>query len=158
MIFSVQNRTLMYSVELLPDLVQMKVRQTVSEVFLAPMGIPIHVWPMVEVLRRDFIEHRILHVPITENQFGTMGMMSQIAEQVGMDYPDVYDSWSELVKDFLSPWEKEGSVERGFLNQEHQSANHQDNHPLCALSRPCKTLQLLDSSLICNKLGCCLVF
>ena len=54
MIFSVQNSNLMYSVEFLPDLVQNPVRETVSGVFLAWMGIPIQVWHMVEVMQRDF--------------------------------------------------------------------------------------------------------
>ena len=33
-----------------------------------------------------------MQVPITDNQLGTMEMVSQIAEQVGMDYPEVPDS------------------------------------------------------------------
>ena len=43
----------MYSVEFSPDLVQIQVRETVSGVFLALMGIPMQVWHMVEVMRRD---------------------------------------------------------------------------------------------------------
>ena len=58
MIFSVQNSNLMYSVEFSPDLVQIQVRETVSGVFLARMDIPIQVWHMVEVMRRDFNEHQ----------------------------------------------------------------------------------------------------
>ena len=54
MIFSVQNSNLMYPVEISPDLVQIQVRETVSGVFLARMDIPIQVWHMLEVMRRDF--------------------------------------------------------------------------------------------------------
>ena len=72
MIFSVQNSNLMYSVEFSPDLVQIQVRETVSGVFLARMDIPIQVWHMVEVMRRDFNEHHVTQVPMTENQIEEM--------------------------------------------------------------------------------------
>ena len=72
MIFSVQNSNLKYSVEFSPDLVQIQVRETVSGVFLARMDIPIQVWHMVEVMRKDFNGHHMMQVPITENQLGTI--------------------------------------------------------------------------------------
>ena len=50
----------MYSVEFSPDLVQIQVRQTVSENFLARMDIPIQVWHMVEVMRRGSNEHHMM--------------------------------------------------------------------------------------------------
>ena len=126
MIFSVQNSNFMYSVEFSPHLVKIQVRETVSGVFVARMDIPIQVWHMVEVMRRDFREHHMMQVPITENQLGTMQMMEEVAEHVGMNYPEIpFD-------DFLFPWE-EGSVDnpitieedKGSLSQELQSANHQ---------------------------------
>ena len=66
---------------------------------------------MVEIMRRDVREHHQMQVPITFNQLGTMGMMSQVAEHVGMEYPEVPDSRyvAQPVKDFLFPWEEEGS-------------------------------------------------
>ena len=57
----------MYSVEFSPDLVQIQVRETVSGVFLARVDIPIQVWHMMEMMRRDFSEHHMMQVPITEN-------------------------------------------------------------------------------------------
>ena len=75
MIFSVQNSNLMYSVEFSPDLVQIQVRETVSGVFLARMDIPIQVWHMVEVMQRDFNEHHMTQVPMTENQLEEMQLM-----------------------------------------------------------------------------------
>ena len=113
MIFSMQNSNLMYSVEFSPDLVQIQVRETVSGVFLARMDIPIQVWHMVEVMRRDFNEHHMMQVPITENQVGTMQMMEEVSEHVGMNYPEIPDSRfvAQPVDDFLFPWEEEGSVE-----------------------------------------------
>ena len=92
MIFSVQNSNLMYSVEFSPDLVQIQVRETVSGVFLARMDIPIQVWHMVEAMRRDFNEHHMMQIPITENQLGTMQMMEEVSEHVGMNYPEIPDS------------------------------------------------------------------
>ena len=65
----------MFSVEFSSDLVQIQVRETVSGVFLARMDIPIQVWHMVEVMRRDFNEHHITQVPMTENKLGEMKMM-----------------------------------------------------------------------------------
>ena len=85
MIFSVQNSNLMYSVDFSPDLVRIQVRETVSGVFLARMDIPIQVWHMVEVMRRDISEHHMMQVPITENQPGTMQMMEEVSEHVGMN-------------------------------------------------------------------------
>ena len=89
MIFSVQNSNLMYSVEFWPDLVQIQVRERVSGVFLARMDIPMQVWHMVEVMRRDFNEHHMAQVPMTENQLGKVQMMEEVAEPVGMNYPEV---------------------------------------------------------------------
>ena len=77
MIVSVQNNNLMFSVEFSADLVQIQVRETGCGVFLARMDIPIQVWHMVEVMRRDFNEHHKTQVPITENHFATMQMMEE---------------------------------------------------------------------------------
>ena len=82
MTFSVQNSNLMYFVEFSHDLVQFEVRETVSGVFLARMDIPIQVWHMVEVMRRDFNEHHMMQVVITENQLGTMQMMGEVSDHV----------------------------------------------------------------------------
>ena len=113
MIFSVQNSNLLYSVEFSPDIVQIQVRETVSGVFLARMDIPIQNWHMVEVMRRDFNEHHMMQVPITENQLGTMQMMGEVSDHVGMNYPEILDSKfvAQPVDDFFFPWEEEGSVE-----------------------------------------------
>ena len=46
-----------------------------SGVFLAQMDIHIHVWNIVEVMRRDFNDYHITQVPMIENQFGEMQMM-----------------------------------------------------------------------------------
>ena len=47
MIFSVQNSNLLYSVELSPDIVQIQVRETVSEVFSEPRT-PVSEPPVME--------------------------------------------------------------------------------------------------------------
>ena len=119
MIFSVQNSNLMYSVAFLPNLVQVQVRETVSGVFLALMDIPIQSWHMVEVMRRDFIEHHMMQVPITENQLGTMQMMEEISDHVGMNYPEISDSRfvSQPVDVFPFPWEEAGSAEKPHHNR-----------------------------------------
>ena len=46
---------------------------------------------MVEVMRRDFNEHRMMQVPITENQLGTMQMIEEVFDHVAMNYPDIPD-------------------------------------------------------------------
>ena len=113
MVFSVQNSNLLYSGDFSPDLVQIQVRETVSGVFLARMDIPIQVWHMVEVMRRDFNEHHMMQVPITENQLEEMQMMEEVSDHVGMNYPEIPDSRvvAQPVDDFLFPWEEERSVE-----------------------------------------------
>ena len=59
MIFSVQNSNFMYSVGSSPDLVQIQVRETVSEIFLARMDIPIHGiwWKWCEGVSTNIIWH-----------------------------------------------------------------------------------------------------
>ena len=122
MIFSVQNNNLIISVEFSPDLVQIQVRESVCGVFLARMGIPIQVWHIVEVMRRDFTEHHMMQVPITENQLGTMQMMAEVSDHVGMNYPEIPNSRfvAQPVDDFLFPWEEEGSVENPITIDEDE--------------------------------------
>ena len=82
----------MYSVVFSPALVQIQERETVSVIFMVRMAIPIQVWHMVEVMRRDFNEHHMTQVPITENQLGTMQMIEELSDHMGMNYPETLDS------------------------------------------------------------------
>ena len=61
---------------------------------------------MVEVMRGDFNEHLMMQIPITENQLGTMQMMEEVTEHVGMNCPEIPDSrfMAQPVDDFLLPW------------------------------------------------------
>ena len=77
----------MYSVDLSPDLKQVQVRKTILGVFLARIDIPF--WYMVELMRRDFNEHHMGKIPMTENQLGEMQMMEEVAEYVGTIYPKI---------------------------------------------------------------------
>ena len=112
----------MNSVEFSPDLVQIQVRETVSGVFLARMDIPIQVWHMMEVKRRDFNEHHMTQVPTTENQHEEMQMMEEISDHVRMNYPEIPDSRfvAQPVDDFLFPWEEEGSAENPITIDEDE--------------------------------------
>ena len=77
---------------------------------------------MMEVMRRDFNEHHMMQVPITENQLGTMQMMGEVSDHVGMNYPEIPDSRfvAQPVADFLFPWEEEGSVENAITIDEDE--------------------------------------
>ena len=112
----------MFSVEFSADLGQIQVRETVCGVFLARMDIPIQIWHMVEVMRRDFNEHHITQVPPTENQLGEMPMMEEVDEHVGMNYPETPDSRfvAQPVDDFLFPWEEAGSAEKPVTKDEDE--------------------------------------
>ena len=103
----------MYSVEFSPDLVQIQMRETVSGVFLTQMDISIQVWHMVEVTRRDFNEHHMRQVPMTENQLEEMQMMEEVSDHVEMNYTEIPDSTvvAQPVDEFLFPWEEAGSAE-----------------------------------------------
>ena len=46
---------------------------------------------MVGVMRRDFNEHHMLQVPITEKQLATMQMMEEVSDHVGMNYTEIPD-------------------------------------------------------------------
>ena len=65
----------MHSVVFLPNLVQVQVRETVSGVFLARMVIPIQVWHMMVVMRKDFNDYHMTQVRTTNNQLETKQMM-----------------------------------------------------------------------------------
>ena len=77
------------------------------------MDIPIQVWHLVEMMHRDFNEHHITQVTMTENFFGEMQMMEEVAEHGGMNYPDTPDSIyvAQPVDDFIFRWEEAESVE-----------------------------------------------
>ena len=121
MIFSVHNNNHMFSVDFMVDLVQIKVRETVCRVFLARMDIRIQVWQLAKVMRRDFNEHHITQIPMTENQLGEMQTMEEVAEHVGMNYPENLDSKyvAQRFDVFLFPWE-EGSVENPITIEEDE--------------------------------------
>ena len=61
----------MYSLEFSPDLVQIQVRETVSGVFLALMGIPMQVWHMVEVMQKDPLQSNFLTSSISNKSLAT---------------------------------------------------------------------------------------
>ena len=68
---------------------------------------------MVEVMQRDFKEHHMTQVPITENQLGNIQTMEEVSARVGMIYPEISDCRyvAQPVENFLFPWEGEGSAE-----------------------------------------------
>ena len=125
MTFSEQNNNLMNSAEFLPDPKQIQVRETVSGVFLAGMNFQILVWHMVEAMQRDFNEHHMTQVPITENQLGSMRLTIKVTEQVGMNYLKIPDSRyvAQPFKDFLFP-----SEEQDQPKTSSQKAKMKTNH------------------------------
>ena len=56
-------------------------------------------------MRRDFNEHHIKQVPMTENQLGEMHSMEEVAEHVEMNCLGTPDSsyGAQPVDDFLFP-------------------------------------------------------
>ena len=121
MIFSVQNSNLMFSIEFSPGPVQIQVREIFYGVFLDRMDVQIQVWHMVEVMQKDFNAHHMTQVPITENQLGKMQMMEEVAEHMGMNYPETPDSRyvAQPFDDFLFSWE-EGSVDNPITIEEYE--------------------------------------
>ena len=91
----------------------MQVRETSFGVFLAQMDISVQVWHMVEVMRRDFNEHHMSQVPMTEIQLGEVQMMEEASAHVVMNYLEIPDSRyvEQLFDAFFFTWEEEGSVE-----------------------------------------------
>ena len=69
-----------------------KVLESVSGFFLVQLDVPIQVWHMIEIMRRDFSERHRMQAPITENQLQTTLKITQIAEQIGIDCFDFPDS------------------------------------------------------------------
>ena len=111
-------------------------------IFLARMDIPIQVWHMVEVMRRDFSEHHITQVPPSENQLGEMQMMEEMAEHVGMNYPETPDSRyvAQPFDDFLFPWE-EGSVDNPITIEKDEGFSE----PRIPVSEPPRQPSVMDA-------------
>ena len=96
--------------------------ESVSRHFLAQLDVPIQLRHKIEIMRKYPCKNYRVQFPITENQLETMGMMSQFAEQVAIDYTDVPDSRyvAQLVNVFLFPWSEEGSVENKITIKEDE--------------------------------------
>ena len=84
------------------------------------MDIPIQAWHMVEVMRRDFNEHHMTQVPMTENQLEEPTRMEEVSDHVGMNYPEIPDSRFVAlpVDDFLFPCEEAVSAENPITKDE----------------------------------------
>ena len=82
-------------------------------------------------MQRDFNEHHMMQVPMTENQIGEMQMMEEVAEHEGMNYPDTrYDTpdsryEAQPFDDFLFPWEKAGSAKNHITVDEDEFSQKQ---------------------------------
>ena len=99
---------------------------------------------MVEVVQKNFNEHQMTQVPITEKYLGTMEMIEEVFDHVGMNYPKTPDSRyaTQTIDDFLFPCE-EGSVDNPITIEEDEGFS--------ASRTPVSNQQvLLDSSLICK--------
>ena len=122
---------------------------------------------MVEVMPRDFNEHHMTQVLMTETELGKLQKIEEVAEHVGMNYSDTSDSRhvAQPFDNFLFPWEEAGSAENPITIDEDEDfsetttppAPHQPLQPRPAL-RSIKNLQnfrqLFDLK---NMNNCCLV-
>ena len=56
-------------------------------------------------MKKYFNDHQITQVPMIENQLGEMQKMEEVAEDVGMNYPETPDSRyvSQPFDEFLFP-------------------------------------------------------
>ena len=88
----------------------------------------------------------MMQVPITENQLGTMQMMVEVSEHVGMNYSEIPDSRyvAQPFDDFLFSWEEEGSVDNPITMDEDEGFSetmtppaHQNNHQQWNLVQLC---------------------
>ena len=122
---------------------------------------------MIAIMRRDFSEHHQMQVAINENKLGTLGMMSQNAEQIGIDYPESpHSSYvAQTAEDFLFLSEEEGSAENAITIEEDEEFSEPwtpvikpPRQPPAMEARPAlrsnrnfkiSRTQLLDGSLIC---------
>ena len=73
-------------------------------------------------MQRDFNEHHMTQVPMTEIQLEEMQMMEEVSEHVGMNYLVIPDSIfvAQPVDDFLFPWEKAESAENPITLDEDE--------------------------------------
>ena len=63
-------------------------------------------------MRSDFNEHHMMQLPITENQLGTVQLMEEFSDHVGMNYPEIPDSRivAQPVDDVVFPCEEAASA------------------------------------------------
>ena len=101
----------MYSVEFLPDLVQIQLGEIVKQ--------------MAEDMRRSFNEHQLQQLPSTENQLGSEQMTEEVSELVGMNYSGIVNNRyvAQPVNDFFFPCkearpaENPGNLDDSFLTK-----------------------------------------
>ena len=90
---------------------------------------------MVKVMRRDFNEHHMMQVSITENQLEEVQMIEEVSDHVGMNYPEIPDSRfvAQQVNNFLFPWEEAGLAENTITIDEDEGFSEtmtpQNTHP-----------------------------
>ena len=87
----------------------------------------------------------MMQVSMTENQLGEMQRTEEVAEHVGMNYPDTSDSIyvAQLVDDFLFPWEEAGSAENPITMDGDEGFSETMTPP--ALQQPLKPRPALRS-------------
>ena len=105
---------------------------------------------MVEVIQRDFNEHHMMQVPITENHFGTMQMVEEVSDFVGMNYPEIPDSRfvAQLGDDVLVPWEEAGSAENPNTKDEDEGFSETMTPPAPQqppAMEPCPALRTIEN-------------
>ena len=64
----------------------------------------------------------MMQVPITVNQLGTMQMMEENSDQVGMNYPETHDARfvAQPNDDCLFPWEDAGLTKNPITKDENE--------------------------------------
>ena len=79
--------------------------------------IPIQVWHIVEVLRRDLNEHLMTEVPKTVNQLVEKQTMEEVPEHVGLNYTHIpgFRYVAKPDDDFLFPREEMGTAENSII-------------------------------------------
>ena len=92
-------------------------------------------------MQRDFNEHHMTQLSMTEKQLGEMQMMEEVAEHVGMNYPKTPDSRyvAQPFDDFLFPWE-EGSVDNPITTEEDARFS-EPRTPVCEPARQQRVME-----------------
>ena len=102
---TVSNNGTQWILDFGPDSVVLSVKHLDENLTISSLGIPLAVWSLLLSQRQEFLNNRLLQVPITPNQQGTFEMREEVLSTVGAQDTDTRGYELSDVEDIEFSWE-----------------------------------------------------